>query len=431
MLTSYILRRGLGGLIKTGSLRVIIPSGEAFDFGDGTGTPIQVRFSDEAAVWAVIMDANLRTGEMFTEGRLVVEQGAIYDFLCLVLKHAHGSKAQGLEAVLDVLRDVQMALLRRNDRRASRRNVERHYNLDDRLYGLFLDPDWQYSCAYFETPDLTLAQAQRAKQRHVAAKLLINPKDRVLDIGCGWGGFACYLAEVAHAAHVLGVTLSSEQIEGAKARVEKSGLADRVEFRLKDYREVEGTFDKIVSIGMFEHVGRANYDTFFRTCAERLDRDGVMLLHTIGSTESPALTNPWITKYIFPGGHLPSLSEIITSAERADLIVTDVEVWRLHYARTLRAWRDTFMARRAEAMALFDEQFCRMWEFYLSLAEAAFQYEEIAVFQVQIARRIETVPLTRDYIDVSKKALRARERQSASAAPDASWSGPNAAGHDG
>jgi cyclopropane-fatty-acyl-phospholipid synthase len=411
MLTSYILRRGLGGLITTGSLQVVIPSGEAFDFGDKTGTPVRVRFCDERAIWAVIMDPDLRTGEMFTEGRLVVEQGTIYDFLCLVLRHAHGNKAQGLEAVLDVLRDFQMALFRRNNQRASKRNVERHYDLDDRLYGLFLDPEWQYSCAYFETPDLTLAEAQRAKQRHITAKLLINPKDRVLDIGCGWGGFACYLSEVAQAAHVLGVTLSGEQIERAQARASAHGLARHVEFKLKDYREVEGTFDKVVSIGMFEHVGRANYDAFFRACAERLDRDGVMLLHTIGSTESPALTNPWITKYIFPGGHLPSLSEIITSAERADLIVTDVEIWRLHYAQTLRAWREAFMARRVEALELFDEQFCRMWEFYLSLAEAAFRHEEIAVFQVQIARRIETVPLTRDYIEAAKQALYARERR--------------------
>jgi len=410
MLTSYILRRGLGGLITTGSLRVIIPGGEAFDFGDGTGTPIQVRFCDEAAVWAVIMDADLRTGEMFTEGRLVVEQGTIYDFLCLVLRHAHGKPAEGLQVALNVLRDLQMTLLRRNDQRASKRNVERHYDLDDRLYALFLDPEWQYSCAYFETPGLTLAEAQRAKQRHIAAKLLIDPKDRALDIGCGWGGFACYLSEVGQAAHVLGVTLSGEQLDRAQARASERGLAQRVEFRLRDYREVEGSFDKIVSIGMFEHVGRSNYDAFFRSCAKRLKDDGVMLLHTIGSTESPALTNPWITKYIFPGGHLPSLSEIITSAERADLIVTDVEIWRLHYAQTLRAWRDAFMARRAEALALFDEQFCRMWEFYLSLAEAAFRHEEIAVFQVQIARRIETVPLTRDYIDATKTILRERER---------------------
>jgi len=409
MLTSYILRKGLGCLIATGALRVVLPDGRAFDFGDGTGQPIQVRFTDEAAVWALILDPDLRTGEMFTEGRLVVEQGAVYDFLCLVLRHAHGAESGPLDRLLDPLRDLQTALFRRNDRSAARRNVEHHYDLDDRLYALFLDPDWQYSCAFFETPGLTLAQAQRAKQRHIAAKLLIGPTDKVLDIGCGWGGFACYLAEVAGAAQVLGVTLSAEQIAGAVARARARGLAERVSFRMQDYREVEGPFDRIVSIGMFEHVGRANYDAFFASCAQRLDRDGVMLLHTIGSTEAPALTNPWITKYIFPGGHLPSLSEITAAAERADLIVTDIEVWRLHYAETLRAWRDAFMARRAEAVALFDERFCRMWEFYLSLAEAAFRHEEIVVFQLQLARRIETVPLSRDYIAAAKAALQARE----------------------
>ena len=409
MLTSLILRRGLGGLIKTGSLRVALPGGEAFEFGDGTGPRLAIRFADKAAVWAVILDPDLRTGEMFTEGRLIVDEGTIYDFLCLILRHTHSAQDGPLDAILDPIRDLQVALLRRNDQAASRRNVERHYDLDDRLYALFLDPDWQYSCAYYETPELTLAQAQRAKQRHIAAKLLVRPTDRVLDIGCGWGGFDCYLAQVANAAQVLGVTLSREQIEGANARALAQGLAERVSFRMQDYREVEGVFERIVSIGMFEHVGRANYDTFFATCAERLSDDGVMLLHTIGSTEAPALTNPWITKYIFPGGHLPSLSQIVASAERADLIVTDVEVWRLHYATTLRAWRDAFMARRDEAVALFDERFCRMWEYYLSLAEAAFRHEEIAVFQVQLAKRIETVPLTRDYIAAAKAALAPRE----------------------
>lgn len=411
MLTSYVLRKGLGGLITTGALRVVLPDGKAFDFGDGTGAPVEVRFTDAAAVWAVILDPDLRTGEMFTEGRLIMDAGTIYDFLCLVLKHAHGASSGPMDWLLDPLRDLQIALFRRNDRRAARRNVEHHYDLDDRLYALFLDPDWQYSCGYFEPPDLTLAEAQKAKQRHVAAKLLIRPTDRVLDIGCGWGAFACYLAEQAQAAEVFGVTLSTEQIAGARARAEARGLATRVKFEARDYREVEGAFDRIVSIGMFEHVGRSNYDVFFRTCAERLDPDGVMLLHTIGSTEAPALTNPWITKYIFPGGHLPSLSEIIASAERADLIVTDVEVWRLHYAKTLRAWREAFMARRAEAVALFDEAFCRMWEFYLSLAEAAFRYEEIVVFQVQLTRRIGTAPLARSYIANAEKILEARERK--------------------
>jgi len=410
MLASFLLRRGLGSVIVTGRLDIVTPDGRRLSFGDGSGPPLTARFADWGAVWAVLLDPDLRTGEMFTDGRLVMDQGEIYDFLRLVMANGHDAPAGRWEAILDRLRAIAAALFHRNEKADSRRNVERHYDLDDRLYALFLDPDWQYSCAYFEHPDQSLAEAQKAKQRHIAAKLMIEPESRVLDIGCGWGGFDCYLARVAGAAEVLGVTLSTEQIHGAQARAEARGLAGRVRFRIQDYREVDGVFDRIVSIGMFEHVGRAHYDEFFRTAKARLDRDGVMLLHTIGSTETPDLTNPWITKYIFPGGCLPSLSEIVASAERADLIVTDVEVWRLHYAETLRAWREAFMARRDEAAAIYDERFCRMWEFYLAFAEAAFRQEEIVVFQVQLARRIESVPLTRDYMAVAKAELLARER---------------------
>jgi cyclopropane-fatty-acyl-phospholipid synthase len=409
MLASFLLRRGLGSVIATGRLDIVTPDGGRLSFGDGAGPPIAARFTDWGAVWAVLLDPDLRTGEMFTDGRLVMDKGEIYDFLCLVMSNGHAAEVGRWEAALDKLREVGTALFGRNERTASRRNVERHYDLGDRLYALFLDPDWQYSCAYFEYPGQSLAAAQKAKQRHIAAKLLIEPTSRVLDIGCGWGGFDCYLAAVAGAAEVLGVTLSTEQIQGAQLRAEARGLTDKVSFRIQDYREVEGVFDRIVSIGMFEHVGRAHYDEFFQTARRRLDRDGVMLLHTIGSTEKPDITNPWITKYIFPGGHLPSLSEIVASAERADLIVTDVEIWRLHYAETLRAWREAFMARRDEAVAIYDERFCRMWEFYLAMAEAAFRHEEIVVFQVQLAHRVETVPLTRDYIAEAKAGLLARE----------------------
>jgi cyclopropane-fatty-acyl-phospholipid synthase len=409
MLASFLLQRGLGSVIVTGRLEIGTPDGKRFSFGDGSGALVAARFVDWGAVWAVLLDPDLRTGEMFTDGRLVMDQGTIYDFLCLVIANGHGAEMGRWETALDKLREVGLALFARNERAASRRNVERHYDLGDELYALFLDPDWQYSCAYFERPDMSLAEAQKAKQRHIAAKLMIEPTSRVLDIGCGWGGFDCYLAGVAGAAQVLGVTLSTEQIQGATARAAARGLSDKVSFRIQDYREVAGSFDRIVSIGMFEHVGRAHYDEFFQTARARLDRDGVMLLHTIGSTEKPDLTNPWITRYIFPGGHLPSLSEIVTAAEKADLIVTDVEVWRLHYAQTLRAWRDAFMARRDEAKALHDERFCRMWEFYLALSEAAFRHEEIVVFQVQLAHRVETVPLTRDYIVAAKSELLARE----------------------
>ncbi|HKP78744.1 MAG TPA: cyclopropane-fatty-acyl-phospholipid synthase family protein, partial [Phenylobacterium sp.] len=239
---------------------------------------------------------------------------------------------------------------------------------------------------------------QVAKMRHIAAKLALTGRERVLDIGCGWGGLACHLVATAGASSVLGVTLSDEQIRGAKARAQARGLADRVTFDLTDYRAVGGRFDRIVSVGMFEHVGLAHYRTFFDTCAQRLAPDGVMLLHTIGTSDAPSLTNPWITKHIFPGGHLPSLSQILPAAERSGLMVTDVEVLRLHYAETLRAWRGAFMARRAEAAALLGERFCRMWEYYLSMAETAFRCERVVVFQLQLAHHVGALPITRDWM---------------------------------
>ncbi|WP_312689243.1 cyclopropane-fatty-acyl-phospholipid synthase family protein, partial [Brevundimonas nasdae] len=277
------------------------------------------------------------------------------------------------------------------------------------FYALFLDPDWQYSCAYFEHPGQSLAEAQLAKKRHIAAKMALRPGDRVLEIGCGWGGMALYLAGVAQAGQVVGVTLSDEQLARARSRASALGLDGKIDFRLQDYRATPETFDRIVSVGMFEHVGLNFYEAFFDTCRERLADDGVMLLHTIGSSDEPSTTNPWLTRYIFPGGHLPSLSDMTTTIERAGLIITDVEVLRLHYAFTLKAWRDAFMARRDEAVAMFDDRFCRMWEFYLSMAEAAFRHEDIVIFQLQLTKNQHAVPLTRNYIGDAEDALRARE----------------------
>lgn len=347
----------------------------------------------------------MRTGELFMDGRLVMDQGAIYDFLHLLLRQGTDTSPGSSADLLDKVRDVLRRLLQRNDADRSRRNVQHHYDLDDRLYSLFLDPEWQYSCAYFEHPGQSLADAQVAKMRHIAAKLALQGGERVLDIGCGWGGMACYLADVAEAGWVFGVTLSEEQIRGARERAAARGLADRVRFDLLDYRSVSGTFNRIVSVGMFEHVGLAHYQTFFDTCRGYLADDGVMLLHTIGVSDAPSLTNPWITKHIFPGGHLPSLSQILPAVERAGLVVTDIEVLRLHYADTLRAWRDAFMARRDEASALFDERFCRMWEYYLSMSETAFRCEGVVVFQLQLARRVEGLPITRDYMAAAERRL--------------------------
>jgi len=279
-----------------------------------------------------------------------------------------------------------------------------------KLYRLFLDDDLQYSCAYFEHQEQPLEEAQRAKKRHIAAKLLLEPGHSVLDIGCGWGGLAFYLSQTGRAREVLGITLSDEQIAIARDRQSRLNLAGKIRFALQDYREVSGPFDRIVSVGMFEHVGVAYYDSFFGTCHKLLDDRGVMLLHTIGCSDTPGYVTPWVNKYIFPGGSIPSLSQIIPAIERARLIVGDVEVLQLHYAWTLRAWRERFLARRDEARRLYDERFCRMWEFYLAAAEVAFRCEALAVFQIQLTKKPAVTPATRGYIATRETELRAAEQ---------------------
>ncbi len=408
-LAAWALRKALTPLVRRGALTLVMPSGERLAFGDGAGEPVVARLTDSAAVWTLLLDPDLRTGELFTDGRLVMKRGSIYDFLSLILDNDGEENPSPIVRAFDRLRTATQLWRQRNDPGRSRRNVAHHYDLGDDLYALFLDPDWQYSCAYFEHPGQSLADAQLAKKRHIAAKLLLEPHHRVLDIGCGWGGLALYLAGVADVAEVLGVTLSEEQISRARSRAQTAGLADRARFALTDYRAIEGRFDRVVSVGMFEHVGLGNYETFFRTCRERLADDGVMLLHTIGCSDAPSVTNPWITRYIFPGGHLPSLSDILKAVERSGLVVADIEVLRLHYAETLRAWRTAFMARRDEAAALFDKRFCRMWEYYLAMSETAFRHEQVVVFQLQLVRRQESAPLTRDYVAAAEADLRARE----------------------
>ena len=300
-----------------------------------------------------------------------------------------------------LLRRLQQA----NGRRRSKQNVAHHYDLDGRLYDLFLDADRQYSCGYFERDDDPLETAQLAKKRHIAAKLLVGPAAQVLDIGCGWGGLALYLAEACGARHVTGITLSGEQLTAARARAAGKALDDHVAFALKDYRDVEGRFDRIVSVGMFEHVGVGQYDAYFRKCAELLADDGVMLLHSIGRSERPGITNPWIAKYIFPGGYIPSLSEVLPAIERAGLLVTDVEILRLHYAETLKHWRARFLEERAAAAKLYDDRFVRLWDFYLAASEMAFREQAMMVFQIQITKRQDVVPLTRDYIQREEARL--------------------------
>jgi cyclopropane-fatty-acyl-phospholipid synthase len=408
MLVDQLLKTAFSSLVRRGSLEVVTAKGKVFKVGDGTAPQVAVRFTDAAAERALVLDPELRLGELYMDGRFLVEHGTFFDFLQLVLQDSHGeldsAPLQSIRQMLGLVRRVQ----RVNDAVRAKNNVAHHYDLNGRLYDLFLDSDRQYSCAYFERPDETLEAAQVAKKRHIMAKLLVEPGQSVLDIGSGWGGLALSLVEEAGAGSVKGITLSEEQLGVSRKRAEERGLADRVAFELEDYRDTKGSFDRIVSVGMFEHVGVASYDAYFQTCRQLLAEDGVMLLHTIGRTGMPYPTNPWITRYIFPGGHLPTLSEMTPSIERSGLVVTDIEVLRLHYAFTLKAWRERFMAHWDEAKQLYDERFCRMWECYLAMSEAAFRFEDAVVFQVQLARRNDTVPLTRGYIAEREKTLGAR-----------------------
>jgi len=401
-----LLRRILTRFIRHGSITVRTASGAKFTCGDGTGQPIAIRFLTKAAQRKILLNPELGLGEAFMDGELVVEGGTIADALVILMDQPetlpHWARPNWW------LRYMTRHLRQLNLRGRSKNNVAHHYDLDGRLYALFLDADRQYSCAYFETPDSSLDDAQLAKKRHIAAKLLVQRDHRVLDIGSGWGGLGLYLAEVA-GANVTGITLSTEQLQFANARAAEKRLTRQSRFMLQDYRDVVGPFDRIVSVGMFEHVGVKFYDTYFRRCAKHLADDGVMLLHSIGRSEGPDSTNPWIAKYIFPGGYIPALSEVLPSIERAGLLVCDIEILRLHYAETLKAWRERFMSRREEAVRLYDERFALMWEFYLASCEMAFRKQNLMNLQIQLTKRQGVVPMTRDYIRHEEARLRAQE----------------------
>jgi cyclopropane-fatty-acyl-phospholipid synthase len=401
-----LLRYFLGQFIRRGTMHFTTASGAQFCCGDGTGRPVAVRFVTRDTERRILLNPELALGEAYMDGTFVVENGSIADALEILL--AQPDMVPRWATLQRWLRYLARHIRQLNLPGRSRKNVAHHYDLDGRLYSLFLDADRQYSCAYFETPDATLDDAQLAKKRHVAAKLLIEPGQRVLDIGSGWGGLALYLAEIA-GARVTGVTLSNEQWQASTARAGEKGLAQSVKFLLQDYREVEGPFDRIVSVGMFEHVGVDFYERYFRRCAELMTENGVMLLHSIGRSEGPDASNPWIAKYIFPGGYIPALSEVMPAIERAGLLVTDIEILRLHYAETLKAWRERFMARREEAVRLYDERFARMWEFYLAASEMGFRQQNMMVFQIQLTKRQGIVPITRDYITREEARLRGLE----------------------
>jgi cyclopropane-fatty-acyl-phospholipid synthase len=391
--------------VRAGNLRITTAHGRTYTLGDGTGKPVALRFTTRAAERAVILDPELKFGESYMDGTLRVEEGSIADALAILL--GQGNRPPSWARPRYFLRYTRK-LSQLNWRSRARRNVAHHYDLDGRLYSLFLDGDRQYSCAYFDSPDQSLDDAQLAKRRHLAAKLLLGSNQRVLDIGCGWGGLALYLAETC-GSRVTGITLSNEQLAVARTRAAEKGLGRAAEFRLQDYREVPDRFGRIVSVGMFEHVGVGFYDRFFRKCSTVLEDDGIMLLHAIGRSEGPSVTNPWIAKYIFPGGYIPALSEVLPAIERSGLLVTDIEILRLHYAETLKAWRERFLAHRDEAMRFYDERFLRMWEFYLAASEMAFREQALMVFQIQMTKRQGIVPMTRDYIAHETARLRALE----------------------
>lgn len=402
-----LLRYFLGQFIRRGTMTFTATSGDKFTCGDGTGRPVSARFLSRRTERRILLNPELALGEAYMDGTFVVENGSIADALAILLDQPAMVPQWG--RLQWWLRYLARHIRQFNLRGRARDNVAHHYDLDGRLYSLFLDADKQYSCAYFETPDATLDDAQLAKKRHLAAKLLTGRGDRVLDIGSGWGGLGLYLAEMT-GADVTGITLSTEQLQVANARAVEKNLNQQAKFLLSDYRDTQGPFDRIVSVGMFEHVGVGFYETFFRRCAELLSDDGVMVLHSIGRSTGPDVTSPWITKYIFPGGYIPAISEVMPAIESAGLLICDIEVLRLHYAETLKAWRERFMARREEAVRLYDERFARMWEFYLAGSEMSFRKQNLMNFQIQLTKRQGVVPITRDYIAREEARLRGVEQ---------------------
>ncbi len=387
-----MLQALLDRTFQTRSIRVRLPDGRELTAGPGEPELTAV-LSDMKTAVAIAANPDLALGEAFMDGTFRIEGGSVYDFLQLTTSQlALRPRSPKLTWMQRIRRGAEQA----NDRLHARSNVHHHYDLTVDFYRLFLDDDLQYSCAFFETSDASLEEAQVAKKRRLIDKLLLEPGHSALDIGAGWGGLG--LSMVERGARVTGVTLSTEQHRTANERATALGVTDRADFRLQDYRDLNQTFDRIISVGMFEHVGVPNYQEYFDTVARLLDEDGVAVIHSIGRNSPPNRTQPWVRKYIFPGGYIPALSEVLPAIERAGLWVTDMEVLRLHYAETLRHWRERFLARRGEALAMYDERFCRMWEFYLAASEVAFRELGHMVFQLQLTKKQTAAPLSRDYL---------------------------------
>jgi len=387
-------------LIREGTLNVIDASGEKHTFkGALPGPEATIRLTRDFNALSVALKPDLKAGEAYMDGALIPEgEDGIYALMALVAKNMEwraGNPFHNMGG--DPWSRFKGWLSQVNPLARSKQNVAHHYDLSDDLYDLFLDPDRQYSCAYFKSPTETLEQAQENKKALIVKKLMLKKGMSVLDIGCGWGGLGLAIHQKS-GANVTGITLSEEQLKVAKARALKAKAGSGLDYRLQDYREVRERFDRIVSVGMFEHVGRKNYRTFFDKVNECLNDDGVALIHTIGRADGPGATDPWTLKYIFPGGYTPALSELTPQIEKAGLYITDVEIWRLHYAETLKEWRRRTFQHKKKIIKLYDERFFRMWDFYLSTAEISFRHLGHVVFQIQLAKKVGAVPLTRDYL---------------------------------
>lgn len=392
-LLSTLMRR----FVTTGRLTIIDHKGIRHEFGPGGEPSATIRITDPALYRTLFFNPELHAGEAYMDGRLIVEEGGIRGFLEVFAHNRNGLRKGPVRQGIKRTKKRFRKLMQRNRREASSKNVEAHYDLSNDLYRLFLDEDMQYSCAYWPSPDITLEQAQLAKKRHIAAKLRLEPGMRVLDIGCGWGGMAIHLAR-EHDVNVVGVTLSTDQYALARERVEAAGLQDKVEIRLQDYRDCQGPYDRVVSVGMFEHVGVGHYEEYFRQIGHVLTNEGCALIHSIGRKGGPGTTGKWIRKYIFPGGYSPALSETFAEIEKAKLWVTDMEILRLHYAWTLAEWDKRFQANRDKVVDLKSEEFARMWEFYLIISEFSFLYGNHMNFQIQLAKTVDALPATRNYM---------------------------------
>ena len=392
-----LLAKGLNKIVKIGSLRLIDADGRTHEINGSDGPKCTVRLHDRALHFSLLANPFLKVGESYMDGTLTIEEGTLGDLLDFLCRSAHASEDMLFFRLNEWLSARMRWLQQYNPVGRARENVAHHYDLSSTLYDLFLDADRQYSCGYYIRDDDSLETAQENKKRHIAAKLMLEPGQRVLDIGSGWGGLGIYLAGLENV-DVTGVTLSEEQYTLSQQRVAGAGLQDRVRFKLEDYRDRTGTYDRIVSVGMFEHVGARHYREFFGKLRELLADDGVALLHSIGRMEAPGTTNAWLRKYIFPGGYAPALSEVMAALEKEKLYVTDIEILRLHYAKTLEHWNERFQKNRSKVAEIYDERFCRMWEFYLLGCISAFKYWNQMIFQMQISRNQDAVPLTRDYV---------------------------------